>query len=193
MRIALADAKQKCGSFFGKSFELFADFIYNVVADLKLPKNSKILDVGTGRGIMSIILAIQDYKIVTGEPAGDNWADWQTPVKSLGLEKQIKFHTFRAEALPFNDASFDAVFIYGSFHHIPEKALTLQECMRCLKATGVLSIFEFNPKGIALLRQEVPNHPDAVNPLDYLGNMPLSYKIRSMEFLDAYIFHKITP
>jgi ubiquinone/menaquinone biosynthesis C-methylase UbiE len=192
MRIALAEVKQKCGSFFGKTFEVFADFLYNVVADLKLPKTSNILDVGTGRGIMSIILAIQDYKIVTGEPAEDNWADWQTPVKSLGLEKQIKFQALRAEALPFNDASFDAIFIFGSFHHIPEKALTLQECTRCLKAMGVLCIFELNPKGIVFLRKEVPNHPAAVNPLEYLRQLQLSYKIHSSEYLNAYIFHKTT-
>ncbi|OLS15503.1 MAG: cyclopropane-fatty-acyl-phospholipid synthase [Promethearchaeota archaeon CR_4] len=190
MRIALAEVKRKCGSFFGKSFELVADFLYNVVSDLKLKKTSKFLDIGTGSGIMSIILAIQDFKIITGEPAGDNWADWQTPVKSLGLEKQISFQPFRAEALPFNDASFDAIFIFGSFHHIAEKTLTLQECSRCLKATGVLVIFEFHPKGIALLRKEIPNHPDAANPLDYLGQLQLSYEIRSNEYMNAYIFHK---
>src|SRR4030066_352435 len=44
MRIALAEVKRKCGSFFGKSFELVADFLYNVVSDLKLKKTSKFLD-----------------------------------------------------------------------------------------------------------------------------------------------------
>lgn len=49
------------------------DFIDDSIKKLKpfLDMDSKILDVGTGFGIMAIILALNGYDVLTGEPEED--------------------------------------------------------------------------------------------------------------------------
>ena len=54
----------------GERFSRDADFLSSFVDQLNLPKNSKVLDVGTGWGTMSIILAFHGFKVITGEPDG---------------------------------------------------------------------------------------------------------------------------
>ena len=44
------------------------DFISIVISHLKLKKDSKILDIGTGQGIMAVSLAVNGYEVTTGEP-----------------------------------------------------------------------------------------------------------------------------
>ena len=51
-----------------KDFALDIDFIDEIVKKLVLNKDASILDVGTGFGIMAIILALNGYDVVTGKP-----------------------------------------------------------------------------------------------------------------------------
>ena len=61
-------------------FQINADLIDGVIKELNLPSDAKILDIGTGHGVMSIILALNGFKVITGEPEGDHFADWK-PLK----------------------------------------------------------------------------------------------------------------
>lgn len=45
-----------------------ADFTNMIIQELELPEDAKILDVGTGAGNLAITLAINGYKVLTGEP-----------------------------------------------------------------------------------------------------------------------------
>ena len=49
--------------------------------------------------------------------------------------------------LPYKDASFDAIYSNGTFHHIPppERAQWMKELARILKRKGLLVVFENNP------------------------------------------------
>ncbi|MHA1884345.1 MAG: class I SAM-dependent methyltransferase [Promethearchaeota archaeon] len=49
-----------------------ADLISEKIDLLKLDKESKILDIGTGLGAMSILLALKGFKVLTGEPEEDH-------------------------------------------------------------------------------------------------------------------------
>ncbi|MHA1987636.1 MAG: class I SAM-dependent methyltransferase [Promethearchaeota archaeon] len=176
-----------------EKFSFNADFLHNTVEELQLKKSVKILDIGTGFGVMSIILALQGYKVTTGEPEGHNWAAWRESAKKLSVEDSITFKFFRAEDLPFNDNSFDALFCYTSFHHVDEKQLALREFVRVTKDKGLIVIFEFNPAGIELVRKSRPSHPDMVNPEDFSQNLPLSLEFKKGRYVNAYIFRKNEP
>jgi ubiquinone/menaquinone biosynthesis C-methylase UbiE len=54
-----------------REFASDADFINQKIDLLKLDKESKILDIGTGLGAMSILLALKGFKVLTGEPEED--------------------------------------------------------------------------------------------------------------------------
>ncbi len=172
----------------GEKFSRDADFLSSVVAKLNLAKESGILDVGTGWGHMAITLALHGFKVITGEPEGAKWADWRSRAKKANVEDKITFKPFYAENLPFEDASFDAVFLYTSLHHIDNKARAVNEILRVMKPNGALIIIELTEEGVNLIRKRHIHHPDPVNPRDFTKGFNLEVKIIESRYLNAYIF-----
>ena len=176
-----------------KEFSFSADFISKIIETLNMDKNAKILDIGTGRGVMAINLALHGYYVITGEPEEDKWADWRSNAKKAHVENLIEFAPLRAEKLPFEDSIFDYIFLYVSFHHIFDKyrARALKECIRVVKNQGlIIIIIELTPKGVKEVRKRYPQHIDAVDPRDYVVNLPLSIKTIESPTINAYIFKR---
>jgi len=175
----------------GDDFSRDADFLSSVVSKLKLVKNSNILDVGTGRGQMAILLALHGYHVLTGEPEGANWGDWKTPAKKVNVEDMITFKPFNAEKMPFEDASFDAIFLYATFHHIGNKELALSEFLRVMKPKGTLIIIELTDEGVEVVRKRWRGHPDAVDPRAHTKDLNFEIKVIESKYLNAYIYSRV--
>ncbi len=176
----------------GERFTENIDFISSIVKNLKLDPNSIVLDIGTGRGKMAIILALSGFNVITGEPKGHNWADWQNYARKINILDRIKFRNFEAENLPFEDSSIDAIFANGSFHHFSDKFKAFSEIYRIIKPkpNGKIIIFEFTEAGIEKIRRKYPGHPDATNPVDFVGDLNINVTIEKGELINAYIFEK---
>ena len=178
----------------GPEFSLIFDLLNPIIHDLKLSKEAKILDIGTGKGRMSISLALNNYKVITGEPESDNseYAQqaWLEDAKKVKVDHLINFKPFNAEQIPFKDKSLDAIFIMGALHHIDDKAATIKECIRTIKTNSVICIFEPTIKGIKIIRKGFPTHPDAVDPRVYTQNLRLSVEIKKNFMFNAFIFRK---
>jgi ubiquinone/menaquinone biosynthesis C-methylase UbiE len=184
----------KAKKLLGIEFSFIFDNINPVIQDLKLDKDAKILDVGTGKGRMAITLALNNYKVLTGEPESDDSEyakqDWLEDAKKVFVDHLITFKPFNAEEMPFEDKIFDAIFVLGALHHVHDKASTFKECIRIIKPNGVICVFEPTLKGIKTIRKQFPTHPDAVDPRDYVRDFPLSVEIKKNFMFDAYIFKK---
>ena len=175
----------------GDNFSRDADFLSFVVSKLKLEKNSNVLDVGTGKGNMAIVLALHGYQVLTGEPEGVNWGDWKTPAKKVNVEDMITFKPFNAEKMPFEDASFDAIFLYATLHHIGNKKLALSEFLRVMKPKGTLIIIELTDEGVEVVRKRWRGHPDAVDPRVYTKDLVFEVKVIESKYLNAYIYSSV--
>ena len=175
----------------GEEFCRDAEFLDSFVDQLDLPKDSKVLDVGTGRGYMAIILALQGYNVITGEPEGTFWADWKSSAKKVNVDDMITFTPLNAEKLPFKASDFDAVFLYATFHHIGDRKGALGELMRVLKNNGILAIIEFTDDGVEEVRKRYRGHPDAVDPRDYSKDLEVEVKTIEGKYINAYVYRKI--
>jgi ubiquinone/menaquinone biosynthesis C-methylase UbiE len=188
---------EKAKEILGKEFSFTADFTNEIIQDLKLRKDATILDVGTGLGNMAIMLALNGYKVLTGEPETDDSAyakqDWLGNARKAGVDHLIQFKNFKAQNMPFEDHTFDAVFMLGSLHHIDkhDRVKVLKECVRTSKQNAAICIFEPNRKGIEMIRQLNPSHPDAADPREYAKVLHLEVMKKNGEFFDAFIFNEI--
>ena len=104
----------------------------------RLPKNAKILEIGCGNGF--VLKAIYDlgYKNVYGiEPSND-----ATSKSHPKIKKNIT--TDILKPCLFNKESFDFIFFFQTFDHIPEPNKFLKECYYLLKRNGFILSFNHN-------------------------------------------------
>ena len=159
------EAKKKLDKKTHGEFTFYADFVNESIKKLDLDRDSKVLDVGTGWGIMATILALNGFDVLTGEPEREaegghhgehphgEFIDWRESAKAVGVENKIRYQHLNALGLPFPDGSFDAIFMLDTLHHVKDRALALKECMRVVKPKGIVGIFEMNANGVEYCRR----------------------------------------
>ena len=180
----------------GEEFCFITDFLDEIIREVTLPSGAKILDVGTGIGRMAVVLALNGYQVITGEPADDNSEyakkEWRENAMKAGVADQIEFKPFEAESLPFADGEFAAVFVMGTFHHVADQAAAIREFCRVTSPGGVVCIIEPTEAGIARIKEKSPQHPDREDPEKYIGKLPLKLqRQKPHEQFSAYIFNRI--
>ena len=183
------------------------DFINEIIPQLNISTDSKILDIGTGWGMMSISLALSGYTVVTGEPEmwhgglgghgghhghgpNENRKDWRQVAKDLKVDGLIEYQQFNAETLPFPDESFDAVFMYNTLHHVSDKKGALNECLRVANAKGIVCIIEMNKAGNEYMRKSSGFRHEVADPRDFLEGDSYSIDHRKGQYADSFILKK---
>jgi len=112
--------------------------------DLQLPAGSTVLDVATGTGNVAVPLARLGC-IVTGVDIAPNLLE-QARARAASEGLSITFDEGDAEALPYDDASFEAVTSMFGAMFAPRPELVAAECARVLKPGGLLAMGNWNPE-----------------------------------------------
>jgi ubiquinone/menaquinone biosynthesis C-methylase UbiE len=108
---------------------------YQLIAqEVSVPDNAKVLDIGTGPGILPIEIA---KRFPAAELIGIDLSEKMIAIankkkKKSGLSNVV-FTTMNANALTFDDNFLDMVISTGSMHHWKTPEIVLNEVYRCLK------------------------------------------------------------
>ena len=107
-----------------------------------LPAGARVLDAGCGPGFFSVMLARAGFSVT----ALDASAEMLGRTRSRAAAHSVAVETVRgdAEALPFDDASFDCVCSRNLLWNLLHPETALREWLRVLKPGGVLLVFDGN-------------------------------------------------
>jgi ubiquinone/menaquinone biosynthesis C-methylase UbiE len=116
------------------------DFLSQLVPTFQLKQGQKVLDVGTGTGILIpfMLEAVGPTGHVTAIDFAEKMVEaCKTKYSNLA---NVDFKVQQVEKLEFPSATFDAVTCFGLFPHIENKEKALKQMNRVLKPDGKLII-----------------------------------------------------
>jgi len=111
--------------------EAWKELLFRVLEE---NKNKKILDVGTGTGFLSLLLAELGYEVV-GVDLSEKMLE-KAREKAAKYNLKIRFEVGEAENLDFKDNSFDAVVCRHLLWTLPNPQKAVKEWIRVTKHGG---------------------------------------------------------
>ena len=137
-----------------------------MVANLSAIPGARVLDVAAGTGLVSRELAARKLVNVVSLDANEPMLRAGLPAnEAAGLGARIAPILARAEALPFADASFDAVTFTYLLRYVDDPGAVLAELVRVLRPGGSLASLEFHEPEAPLLRTGWRAYTRAVMPV----------------------------
>jgi len=110
------------------------------VADLRLPDGARVLDVGTGPGIMPRLVAAAAPGLrVDAVDLSPEMIAWAQQTSTPG----VTYSVADVAALPWPDATFDLVVSTISQHHWEDPEAGLREVRRVLRPGGQAWVYDF--------------------------------------------------
>jgi demethylmenaquinone methyltransferase/2-methoxy-6-polyprenyl-1,4-benzoquinol methylase len=121
-----------------------------LVSRVEAGPESRVLDVATGTAAVAMALARGfGCRVVGVDQSAGMLASARARVAAAGLGDRIELVEGRAESLPFDDGSFDALTFTYLLRYVDEPGETLRELARVVRPGGVIASLEFG----------VPSHP----------------------------------
>lgn len=115
-----------------------------LVSRVEAGRDARVLDVATGTGAVALELVHRHGCSVVGiDRSPEMLAVARARVAARRLERSIELREGRAEALPFPDASFDALTVTYLLRYVDDPAATLRELARVVRPGGTMALLEF--------------------------------------------------
>ena len=112
-------------------------------------RHGKVLEIGTGKGHLTALLAQKGLEIISVDLDGDVLKTAKAHLSALKLSQRISLRKMNAEKLRFNSGSFDNVISMDFFHHAKNPFRCLREMMRVTRKTLVIA--DLNQNGMRIM------------------------------------------
>lgn len=116
---------------------------YEYLCEERLPRGSRILDLGCGPGIIAEKISSGDYRVSCIDFSSELLFRARERLKGSGC-KPPNFIQADAHALPFKNGAFDAIICVGVASWVADPAKLLHETARVLRPGGMLFITAIN-------------------------------------------------
>lgn len=162
------------------------NFLAQIVSTFQLMQGQKILDVGTGTGVLIpfLLKAVGPLGHVTAVDFAENMVEI-CKIKNIH-HPNITVMVQQVENLQFASESFDAVTCFGLFPHLENKELALLQLNRVLKSGGKLIIAH------ALSSQEIRRHHHNAAPAVANDVLPEEPEMKKLLKQAGFVNVKIT-
>jgi ubiquinone/menaquinone biosynthesis C-methylase UbiE len=112
---------------------------------LEIQPGTRLLDVGCGAGQLALIAARAGAD-ATGCDIATNWLE-KAHARATAEGLRVRFEDGDAEALPYNDAEFDAVVSLVGAMFAPRPELVAAELTRVCRPGGMIAMANWTPSG----------------------------------------------
>jgi ubiquinone/menaquinone biosynthesis C-methylase UbiE len=156
----------------------------NFILKKSLPIAGRVLEVGTGRGYMTLTLAKAGYSFISVDVSEDEQRLAKLNMRYYDLEGKVDFRIDDAQDLNFKDNSFDAVICVCLMHHLNEPCRAVNEFLRVSKKRSKIVLADYSKKGLEIIGKihsdEGRSHSATISGLskieDYLKQRGINYK-----------------
>ncbi|PIS28752.1 hypothetical protein COT42_07065 [Candidatus Saganbacteria bacterium CG08_land_8_20_14_0_20_45_16] len=134
-----------------KQYGYDQDASRNFILDKSLPLKKPILEIGTGKGHMTVLLAKNAGRMITVD---NSLADQEFARLNVAAEKvldNVRFVVFDAAQLSYPDQGFGTVISVNAFHHFEKPFAVLAEMIRVCREKIVIA--DFNQEGFEMIRK----------------------------------------
>ena len=134
--------------------ELYKSFGYDIESERRflldkiVPICGDILEIGTGKGYLTIALAKEGYNFISIDISAEEQEYARLRLKYLGLEGKVNFKVENAENLSFADKSFGTIILSHVVHHFNSPFVVIDELTRIISYGGKIILSDFNKEGL---------------------------------------------
>ncbi|MDH3725125.1 MAG: class I SAM-dependent methyltransferase [Thermoleophilia bacterium] len=115
-----------------------------LVSRVSVGRRARVLDVASGTGLVAReLVRATGASVVSLDHSAEMLAAGARANRAAKMEGAIEQVLASADALPFPDASFDAVTFTYLLRYVPDPSATLRELSRVLRPGGTLASLEF--------------------------------------------------
>jgi ubiquinone/menaquinone biosynthesis C-methylase UbiE len=185
--------------------KIFKQYGYDVQAERRFildaaqPLAGSILEVGTGKGHMTIALARAGYLFTSIDKSAEAQEFARMNIEYLGLKDQVNFELEDAEKMSFTDGSFDKIISVNTVHELEHPFCVLDEMVRVIAVRGRIILSDFTPAGFEIVEKihanENKNHSRGKASLkqatEYLVEKNFAIKKVSSPFQDVVIAYNL--
>ena len=123
------------------------------VAAMELPEHATVLDLATGTADLALMIARMhpDAKVVGSDPSARMLQVGHQKVERGGLSERVTLEVGDAQALPYEDDTFDGCCIAFGIRNVPDRSAALAEMARVTKPTGRVAVLELGEPSVGWL------------------------------------------